>query len=115
MGSCNQQITGITLRSDQVSAKYAAYQLKRLEPVLRGIAPSTTLPILDQDQIGYLPLIIPPRADQEHIISFLDRETAKIDVLDIKICDAIARLAELRSALIAAAVTGKIDVREEVA
>jgi len=49
------------------------------------------------------------------IAAFLDRETARIDALIAKIRDAIALLRELRTALISAAVTGKIDVREEVA
>ncbi len=42
---------------------------------------------------------------------FLDRDTAIV----AKACEAIERLKELRTALISAAVTGKIDVREEVA
>ena len=49
------------------------------------------------------------------IAAFLDRETARIDALVAKVRDAIDRLKELRTALISAAVTGKIDVREEVA
>lgn len=53
--------------------------------------------------------------EQEAIAAFLDLETARIDALVAKVQDAIARLEELRSALISAAVTGKIDVREEVA
>jgi hypothetical protein len=44
---------------------------------------------------------------------FLDRETARIDALVAKVREAIERLKELRTALISAAVTGKIDVREE--
>jgi hypothetical protein len=43
----------------------------------------------------------------------LDRETAKIDALIAKVRDAIDRLKEFRTALISAAVTGKIDVRGE--
>jgi type I restriction enzyme S subunit len=43
----------------------------------------------------------------------IDRETAKIDALAAKVRDAIERPKEYRTALIWAAVTGKIDVREE--
>jgi type I restriction enzyme S subunit len=42
---------------------------------------------------------------------FIDRETAKIDASVAKVRDAIDRVKELRTALISAAVTGKIDVR----
>jgi len=58
---------------------------------------------------------VPPPAEQRKIATFLDREIARIDALIAKVRDAIARLKELRTALISAAVTGKIDVRAEVA
>ena len=56
---------------------------------------------------------IPPPEEQRAIAAFLDRETAKVDALVAKIRQAIDHLKEFRTALISAAVTGKIDVREE--
>ena len=56
---------------------------------------------------------VPPITEQTAIVAFLDQETAKLDSLIAKIREAIGRLRELRSALISAAVTGRIDVREE--
>lgn len=57
-----------------------------------------------------------PRADEQHAIAtFLDSETAKIDTLVTESDSAITLLKERRSALISAAVTGKIDVRGLVA
>ena len=47
------------------------------------------------------------------IAAFLDRETAKLNALVAKIHEAVDRLMELRTALISAAVTGKIDVRPD--
>ena len=55
-----------------------------------------------------------PQTEQREIAVFLDRETAKIDALVAKVREAIDHLKELRTALISAAVTGKIDVREAV-
>jgi len=55
----------------------------------------------------------PDEAEQEAIATFLDRETARIDTLIAKVGEAIERLKEYRTALISAAVTGKIDVRGE--
>jgi type I restriction enzyme S subunit len=114
-GSFNQQITGITFDLRRVTTKFGAYQLKSIEPTLRGTARNTTLPILDQEEVGYLPFLIPPQAEQQAIIASLDRETARIDLLVDKIREAIDRLKELRTALISAAVTGKIEVRGEAA
>ena len=54
----------------------------------------------------------PPINEQRQIAVFLDQETAKIDGLIAKIQESIDRLKEYRTALISAAVTGKIDVRE---
>lgn len=52
-------------------------------------------------------------AEQRAISAYLNHETAKIDALIAKIRQAIDHLKEFRTALISAAVTGKIDVREE--
>jgi type I restriction enzyme, S subunit len=109
--SCNQQITAVEFDSRRVHARFATYQLKRLEPSLRAIAPSATLPILDQEEISNLFLALPPGAEQAAIAGFLDRETAKIDGMVSKVETAIERLQEYRTALITAGVTGKIDVR----
>lgn len=56
----------------------------------------------------------PSFQEQTAIATYLDRETAKIDRLVAKVETAITRLQEYRSALITAAVTGKIDVRGAV-
>ncbi|MDW7726432.1 MAG: hypothetical protein SCH70_04860 [Candidatus Methanoperedens sp.] len=45
------------------------------------------------------------------IAAFLDRETGRIDNLTTKIQESVSKLREYRTALISAAVTGKIDVR----
>ena len=57
----------------------------------------------------------PPIDEQQAIMAFLDRETSRIDELIEKVNKSIELLREYRTALISAAVTGKIDVREEVA
>jgi type I restriction enzyme, S subunit len=54
----------------------------------------------------------PPFNEQIAITNFLDRETANIDALITGTQTSIALLKEHRTALISAAVTGKIDVRE---
>ena len=57
----------------------------------------------------------PPLGEQKELSAFLDRETTKIDDLIANIRKSIDRFNELRTALISAAVTGKIDVRESPA
>lgn len=57
---------------------------------------------------------IPPPAVQREIAASLDSSTSAIDLLMEKAQNFIALLSERRSALVTAAVTGKIDVRERV-
>ena len=57
---------------------------------------------------------MPPQAEQKVIAAFLDDETGRVDALINRIQTAIDHLREYRTALISAAVTGKIDVREAV-
>jgi len=58
---------------------------------------------------------VPPLDEQHSIIQYIAQKTARIDGLIAKVKEGIERLKEYRIALISAAVTGKIDVREEVA
>jgi len=58
-------------------------------------------------------LYIPPTMEQEDIATFLDQEIVKIDGLIKKADAAIGLMQERRTALISAAVTGKIDVRNQ--
>ena len=51
-----------------------------------------------------------PVATQHAIADYLDRETARIDELAARTRDTIALLRERRAALVAAAVTGQIDM-----
>ena len=69
---------------------------------------------ITRDELGtiYVPFL-PCIWEQRSIADFLDREAAKLDALIAKVREAIDRLKELRTALISAAVTGRIDVREE--
>jgi len=69
-------------------------------------------PAINPSRLGRLVAWLPPLPEQRAIAAFLDRETAKIDALIAKVREAIERLKEYRTALISAAVTGKIDVRE---
>ena len=68
---------------------------------------------LNFEQIGELVFSRPAIEEQRSIAAFLDLETAKLDNLIARVHEAIELLKELRTALISAAVTGKIDVREE--
>ncbi len=66
---------------------------------------------LPQSSLFTFQMCTPPKNEQEEIASFLKIETGKLDALILESKKEIALLLERRSALISAAVTGQIDVR----
>ena len=72
---------------------------------------SSTITHLTGDQLRKYRFPKPPVAEQREIAAYLKSETVKFDTLIAEANRAIALLQERRSALISAAVTGKIDVR----
>ncbi|MBI4742892.1 MAG: restriction endonuclease subunit S [Betaproteobacteria bacterium] len=68
-------------------------------------------PNLNTEIVKNIGIALPPLAEQAKIVKFLDQEAARLDALTTEASRAINLLRERRSALISAAVTGKIDVR----
>ena len=65
-------------------------------------------------ELRHLLLPLPPIEEQKAIATYLDRQMERIAALCSWVEAAIERLLEYRTALITAAVTGKIDVRDRV-
>jgi type I restriction enzyme S subunit len=70
---------------------------------------------LNIDRIGSVIAAQPPLEEQYTIVEHLKTQVGKINRLVAKIDVSVTKLHEYRTALISAAVTGKIDVRKEVA
>ena len=69
---------------------------------------------LNADIVRKFKVTIPPEIEQKSIVHYLDNELPKFDLLLKKAKNAISLMQERRTALISAAVTGKIDVRYPV-
>jgi restriction endonuclease S subunit len=78
------------------------------------IAGTTAQPALSLQEMNTLQIAVPPKEEQLAIVNYLDRGMARIDAIVAKIREGIEKLKEYRTALISAAVTGKIDVRDAV-
>jgi type I restriction enzyme S subunit len=102
-------------RPKGIEAQFWYYWLQMRRSYLISLGYGGGQPNLSQDLLRSVRVPTPPVPEQREIIASLDRETARINALVVKVRDAIERLKELRSALISATVTGRIDVREGAA
>lgn len=82
---------------------------------LQGAGYGGTKIQLSLEDIRDLFVAYPPKSEQIKIASYLDERLSDLDGLDHRAHNLIELLRERRTALISAAVTGKIDVRDWVA
>lgn len=109
----NQHIAFVKPDETQVHVGYlrrvfdAAYSYLRSESDGGG----STKGAITCEQIAEMAVPVPPLVEQRAIASHIDERLARIDAMSASAKDAIDKLTEYRSALITAAVTGQIDVR----
>ena len=91
---------------------YAAAVLRTRN--LNEIAARTAQPLITGTQVLDQRVPLPSLHEQRAIVEFIETQTAKFDGLVAEAVSASSLLIERRTALISAAVTGKIDVRSKV-
>ncbi|MGH8552491.1 MAG: hypothetical protein ACRERS_04280 [Methylococcales bacterium] len=99
--------------TEDMYSRFSQYQILNREfiSIVDGSTFGAKMPRVNWDFLGNMILAIPPVPEQQTIATFLNSETAKLDTLTAETQRAITLLQERRTALISAAVTGKIDVR----
>jgi len=107
-----QRIIRFRMMPSRFSSKFTLYAMMSdsFQGQLERLSTGSTAEGLKASKLFSIWLVAPPIPEQIAITKFLDRETSKIDQMAEKVELAIARLQEYRTALITAAVTGKIDV-----
>lgn len=109
--STNQQVNALTFDSSLILPDFVAFCLRPLETVFRDRALFTTMPIMNQSDLGSYSIPVPPINEQTEITKNLNSKE-EIFTDSISRCETMLNtLQERRTALISAAVTGKIDVR----
>lgn len=81
-------------------------------PHIRDVGNENTQMNMNVEFVRRIRVVVPPKSEQSKIATFVEREGSKIDGLIVEAQQAIDLLQERRTALISAAVTGKIDVRQ---
>ena len=109
----NQHLVYVKPYADSINVDYLHHIFERAYAYLRNEsdAGGSTKGAITCTQIENLEIPLPPLAEQEHIVRFVDEDYSRISQLKKKVESALQRLQEYRSALITSAVTGKIDVR----
>jgi type I restriction enzyme S subunit len=109
----NQQLQAY-IPGKEIDAAYLRYCVSNMGGYFEAIGTSSTIVYVNQQGFDNLPISLPALDEQMKIVNFLDSETTRIDTLISKTERSIVLLKERRSALITAAVTGQIDLREAV-
>ena len=99
----------------EVIPEYLLRVFDTMQGELERLTMGATLRTIGMPDVKTLTTPVPPIYEQQVIVRHIRRECSRLDLLVGKIHQAIDHLKEYRTALIAAAVTGKIDVRNEAA
>lgn len=94
-----------------VDSEFAYFTVIAMKSILESLGQGSTFMELSQGDLSSVRLAKPPLAEQRVLVRFLNRETARVANLTSRTNVAMRHLQEYRTALITAAVTGKIDVR----
>lgn len=103
----------LTINQKSYDVKFVNWHLANLKELgaMQDIVNATAQPALSLGEMNNLPMLVPPLSEQEAIVMFLDKKLIEFDTLTDEAQRAIDLLQERRTALISAAVTGKIDIR----
>lgn len=100
--------------TEKIEPRFLFYWFWGVRKQIISLATGGGQPNISQETLRSLRIGVPNFAEQLSIVSFLDDELRKIDKLLSATNRGIELLQERRGALISAAVTGKIDVRQAV-
>lgn len=106
----------LCLNPETIHKPYLVYLLRspmgRFEFERDATGASNSMQNIGQDSVKNVLLPIPPLPEQVDIAHFIRDETAQLDAISASMRGTVELLKERRSALIAAAVTGQIDVED---
>ncbi|MFM4997096.1 restriction endonuclease subunit S [Aeromonas sanarellii] len=108
--SCNQQINIVT-PNRKIAVDFLAFSLLAQTEQMKQTSNASTIGIMNQEKTKGIQIAVPPVQEQTSLIIHLKKKLSDFSLTTSKAEQLIALLQERRSALISAAVTGKIDLR----
>ncbi|HBR1858452.1 TPA: restriction endonuclease subunit S [Klebsiella quasipneumoniae subsp. quasipneumoniae] len=104
--------------TEKIRVNYLLYRLQE-DNFIRAATGAMTgaggLKRVPSDFLLNYPIAIPPKSEMDAIVAYLNAQEVHYDLMERNATQAVQLLQERRTALISAAVTGKIDVRDWVA
>ena len=94
-----------------VDIEFLRYSFLAALPAFEQTSTQSTQANLNVDRIGAVKGAFPSFDEQKKIVSYLDKMLEHYEAIEVKVNEQIQLMQERRTALISAAVTGKIDVR----
>lgn len=94
-----------------IDVEFLRYSFLAALPALEQTSTQSTQANLNVDRIGTVKGAFPSHYEQEKIVIYLDNMLERYRAIEVKANEQIQLMQERRTALISAAVTGKIDVR----
>jgi type I restriction enzyme S subunit len=91
--------------------EFLLYVLRGMRAEFDRLMMGSTHQTIYMPDVAKLTMALPPLAEQEAIVEFIEQEAAKLGALKAEAKRAITLLRERRAALVAAVVSGRIDVR----
>ena len=111
----NQRVAKITPKESKISVSYLLYSVRSESYLkqLHSLPSGTKQANLSNEDVLNISIAVPSSIEEQNIISsYIAEQLSKYDSIIANSLSAIELLQERRTALISAAVTGKIDVRD---
>ncbi|UIR56707.1 restriction endonuclease subunit S [Sphingobacterium sp. SRCM116780] len=104
----NQQINSIVIPHDKLSRKYIYYYSLTLKKWLIDNSTSTTISMVNKSVFEKAPVVFPPLAEQERIVTKLDKLFAQHEKIKAALDRIPQLLKDFRQQVLTQAVTGKL-------
>lgn len=104
--------------TEKIRVNYLLYRLQEdnfIRAATAAMIGAGGLKRVPSDFLLNYPIAIPPKPEMDAIVAYLNAQEVHYDLMEKNATQAVQLLQERRTALISAAVTGKIDVRDWVA
>jgi type I restriction enzyme S subunit len=98
--------------TEVVSPEFLLFLFRSMTQFLESLTTGATLKTIGMPEVRRLTIPVPPLDEQMAISEFVKKERKLLDCAVEKTTEQIELLSEYRSALITAAVTGQLDIRE---